>query len=105
MSLEIDTKDKVTKLKVAGELGIFCIADYVEWIRQEFVADKPVECDLSAVDEIDTSGLQLLAVLAKQLSEQGTSIRFTGISEEVEQAFLHTRLLHALDCEPAGESS
>ena len=105
MALKIETKKQINRIQIDGDLTIYEVGEYQETLKQAFLPDKPVELDLGEVEEIDTSGLQLVAVLCKQARQNGADVRFTAMSSEADEAVNHYRLLHALDCEPQEAAS
>lgn len=75
------------KLALDGELTIY----RAEALKAELLAAAhakgDVELDLSAVIEIDTTGVQLLLAFAKSLAARGVPLRFTHASAPVREAF------------------
>jgi len=103
MTLKIDTQEQLNKIRIEGELTIYVAAEYLEQIREAFLADKDIEFDLEQVDEIDTSGVQILAAMARQVRDNGADVRFVSLSDEVDEALQNCRLMQALGC--AGEEA
>ncbi len=99
MAIKIETKDNINQIHIEGDLTIYEVADYLDKLKQNLMADKAVELDLGAVEELDTSGLQLITAVCKQASDNGADIRFVAMSDEVDEAVHNCRLLHALGCE------
>ena len=105
MALKIETKDNINQIHIEGDLTIYEVADYLDTLKQTWMQDKAIELDLSAVEEIDTSGLQLITAVCKQANDNGADIRFVAMSDEVDEAVHNSRLLHALGCEPQEAAS
>ncbi len=105
MALKIETKNNINQIRIDGDLTIYEVADYLDTLKQTLMMDKTVELDLSGVEELDTSGLQLITAVCKQASGNGADIRFIAMSDEVDEAVHNSRLLHALGCEPKEAAS
>ncbi len=74
------------KLSVEGSL----IFDNAEQLKEELLAtlenlnhDKPVTIDFSKVEEIDSSGIQLLISLFKTMESNRIRYKMESISEEM----------------------
>jgi len=103
----ITTKSDKDKFSVCidGELTIYTVQEYKKSLLEKFSADKALELDLNGVDEIDTSGLQLLAAIAKQLSENGSEMSISSLSDVAREALESSRLMAAMKCDVQVEPS
>jgi anti-anti-sigma factor len=99
MALKIEIQDDTNKLLIDEDLTIYNAAEYHQALVEGFKADKNLEIDLSTVEEIDTSGLQLLAAISKQVIDNGAAVKFTACSDEASSALETSRFLSAINCE------
>jgi len=87
-------KDKnKSLLSIDGELTIYTATEYKNYLVENFSPDHALEIDLKGVEEIDTSGLQLLAAMSKQLSGEGNEINIVAISDVAKEALETSRLM------------
>lgn len=70
-------------LQFEGDLNIYHAAELKACLL-EYVEDfKEFELDLSAVNEIDTAGIQLLLQFKKKAQEEKRSMQLSGCNEEI----------------------
>ena len=74
-------------LALAGELTIYRAAELKAELLEAVRRDAELEIDLSGVTELDTCGVQLLMLAKRCAQEQGGSLRLTGHSPAVLDAF------------------
>jgi anti-anti-sigma factor len=86
MTLRIERTDDGYQLAFSGELGIFQVADYHRELLENCPPAARLRVDLTAVDELDSAGLQLLLALEKQVQSQRGSLCVSGQSEAVASA-------------------
>ena len=103
MGITVDINTDKSSLSIDGELTIYTVQQYKEAIVESLSVDKVLEVDLSGVDEVDVSGLQLLAALDKQLAENGNEMKITLASDVVIEAIEISRLMKADNFDPEGE--
>ncbi len=99
MALTIETENDINRVKIDGDLTIYNASEYCQIFKESFKSDKNLEIDLSAVEEVDTSGLQILAVFGKQVIDNGAEVSFSECSDDAAAALKTCRLLAALNCE------
>lgn len=85
-------KDK-SLLSIEGELTIYCAAEYKKYLVKHFSSKHTLDVDLQGVEEIDTCGLQLLAAMCKQLSDDGNDINIVAASDIAKDALDTSRLM------------
>jgi anti-anti-sigma factor len=97
MSIKIENDEEKTSLCIDGELTIYTAQEYAQSIIASFAdiatANKNLELDMTDVDEIDTSGLQLLAAMEKERVANGCKMKITSASEVVNEALETSQLL------------
>ena len=98
MGIKIENAEDKTTLCIDGELTIYTAQEYKNSIAESFVADKLLELDISGVEEIDTSGLQILAAIGKELTNNGCEMKIVSTSDVAKEAFEISRLMSDLKC-------
>ena len=98
MSIKIENDEEKTSLCIDGELTIYTAQEYMNSITEGFVADKLLELDMSGVEEIDTSGLQILAAMGKELTNNGCEMKIVSVSDVAKEALETSRLMSDLKC-------
>jgi len=102
MTISIKTEKSINQVLVEGDFTIYDASTYHETLKVGFQPGKDIEFDLSGVEEIDSSGLQMMAVYGKKVIANGAEVRFTGMSETAKEALDKSRLLVTLNCEEQG---
>lgn len=78
----------VPEYPLTGDLTIYQVAELKprleNWLQQ---ADPRLEIDLAGVENIDTAGLQLLALLKRESQAQGKSLCLRNHSPAVQHLF------------------
>ncbi len=97
MSIKIENDEEKTSLYIDGELTIYTAQEYAQSIISAFnttsAANKNLELDMSNVEEIDTSGLQILAAMAKELTNNGCEMQIISASDVVKEALETSQIL------------
>ncbi len=98
MSIRIEADNEKSSIFIDGELTIYTAQEYTQSLTDGFIADKTLELDLSAVEEIDTSGIQLIAAMAKELVNNCYEMKIISASDAVKEALdtsqILTNLMH-----------
>lgn len=81
MALHIHGEEGHCRLGVDGDLTIFQVAEYRQQLLAECAQAGTVTLDLSETRELDTSGVQLLLALRKQVMAGGGKLKLAGISD------------------------
>lgn len=83
MDISLDADAKPPRLALAGEMSIYAAAE-LKTLLLSAVDDCPeLEIDLSRVEDIDSSGLQLLILAKRQAIAQDKTLTLTGHSRAV----------------------
>jgi len=93
MAIKMDNKDNKSFLSIDGELTIYTASEYKKYLVKKFNSEKILEVDLKGVEEIDTCGLQLLASMCKQLSDNGSELKIIAASDVANEALETSRLM------------
>jgi len=98
MSIKISNKKKLMSLDISGDLTIYTANEYRNSILKKYSANKNMEINLAEVEEIDSSGLQLLAAMNKEITSHGCEMRLVSVSDVVIDALETSRLINDLKC-------
>ncbi|EJL86711.1 anti-anti-sigma regulatory factor (antagonist of anti-sigma factor) [Herbaspirillum sp. CF444] len=102
MPLTQSTRDGHLRLLVNGGFTIFQAAEYKPQLLGVIDnADEMLEMDLSGVDEIDTTGLQLLLLMKREAALQYKQLFFNGISPAVQNVIDMLHLQGTFDIQPS----
>jgi len=74
-------------LRIEGELTIYRAAELKDTLLAAIAANDTLEIDLSAVEEFDTAGVQLLMLAKRVATTTGHTLRLTGHSAPVLDVF------------------
>lgn len=74
-------------LRIEGELTIYRAAELKDTLLAAVAANDTLEIDLSAVEEFDTAGVQLLMLAKRTATATGHTLRLTGHSAPVLDVF------------------
>ena len=72
-------------LKINGDLNIYNASESRESLIDFIQNFKEFEVDMSGVNEIDTSGVQLLLLLNKKATQEERSMCLSGCNEQVKR--------------------
>lgn len=72
----------VVRLAAEGELTIFTVGDWHRRVTEVLDGGAQLQFDVSAVEEIDSAGLQLLLMLA---ADKGARVLLAGASAAVQR--------------------
>lgn len=73
------------KLAIDEDMTIYAIDALKNGLSEELGAYERFELNLSAVEEIDSSGIQLLLALRKELMQKKKELKITSVSGVVEK--------------------
>ncbi len=93
MGIEINSEAGNCKVRIDGEMTIYTAAEYRQTLLEQCHSREGMELDLGEVNEIDTSGLQLLVALKKHLSDTESGLQLTSSSEVVQKALVLANLV------------
>lgn len=80
-----------TRLRLAGELDIYAMADLHGHLQQRLAAGGLTALDLAKVERIDGSGVQLLWWLRGQLEHHGVALALENLDGPVRDALKFVR--------------
>ncbi|MGX9566249.1 STAS domain-containing protein [Pseudomonas sp. CFBP 5748] len=79
--------DAHQRIAIEGELSIYTAAEWKSRLVDLIGRDGCLELDLSAVQELDTAGLQLLIMAKKEAIAHGQELRLSNHSQAVLEVF------------------
>jgi len=65
-------RNNSTEITISGDLTIYCVMEVYQKYFQTLKFKEQVFLKLSAIDEVDTAGVQLLIALFKEIKQQGS---------------------------------
>jgi anti-sigma B factor antagonist len=83
MHIQAESKNDPTRLAIEGELTIYTVAQWKPRLLERISASSALELDLSAVNEIDTAGQQLLMAAQLHARALGRPLRVSACSTAV----------------------
>lgn len=94
---------RTVRLRIDGEMAIYRAAELKQLLLDQAAGAELLELDLSAVTELDSSGVQLLALVRTTLAASGGALRVVAHSGAVGATLALLNLAH-LTGGPADES-
>jgi len=104
MAIKMVTDAEKSMLSIDGELTIYTASEYKKYLVEHFTSEHTLEVDLKDIEEIDTCGLQLLAAMCKQLSDNGNEINIVATSDIAKEALETSRLMTNMTFITEGEN-
>ncbi|MGB0468288.1 MAG: STAS domain-containing protein [Pontibacterium sp.] len=92
MKIEINTETGLCHAQVEGEMTIYTTEKYREMLLEQCHSRQGMDLDLANVTEMDTSGLQLLVALNKDLSKTARGLRLVNPGDAVRDVLDLTQL-------------
>jgi anti-anti-sigma regulatory factor len=106
MPLTQSTRDGHLLLLVSGGFTIFQAAEYKPQLLAVLDgADDVLELDLSACDELDTAGLQLLLLLRREATAQYKQLLLGGAGPAVQSVLNMLQLQDLMRTDPSSPST
>lgn len=90
------TAEDIRHLRLEGALSIYTAADIKPLLSAALLGAIALQIDLSAVDEFDSAGLQLLLATGEQARQQGIDLQFQGIGPVIGELLALSGLNSAL---------
>lgn len=92
-------------LRIEGELSVYRAAELKQTLLEQLETSTRLELDLSAVDDIDTAGLQLLLLARREARQREGGLRIVAQSAAVDDMLALLQLDAALDNVPRSPSA
>lgn len=87
MELSSERQGNRLRVRAAGDMTIYAAADLKPALLETLTQGDDIEIDLSAVSELDTSGVQLLMLLKREAGAAGKPLTLTRHSPAVLEVF------------------
>jgi anti-anti-sigma factor len=84
-TIELSTDGEVCRLLLTGKLDIFEAAAVCEAARQAADAGRSIVIHMEGLDRLDTSILQILLALHREVQQRGQSLQVIGASPAVQR--------------------
>lgn len=96
--INLEALDDRVKLTFPNECTIYEAAE----IKEKLIASisdlsNEIEADLSNIDDLDTTGVQLFLSLKKFLNNEGRNLHYTNPSEKVKTVFKYYNLSYLIE--------
>ncbi|HJV25007.1 MAG TPA: STAS domain-containing protein [Aromatoleum sp.] len=89
--------ERPTRFRPEGELTIYTVAERHRELMSALEAGRAVDLDLSAVNEVDCAGLQLLILATREAGRRGIGYRVAACSDAVKDALETIQLVGLVD--------
>lgn len=85
MTIIVNTSTQPTQIRIEGEFTIYTAAESKQQLTDALNAHTTFIVELDAVEEIDTSGVQLLLLLQREAKNLGKVLTFTDASPAIQE--------------------
>jgi len=96
MPIHVKRKGEFVRITVDGALNIYCASDTREQLLTALSKGQELEIDLSALEELDTAGIQLMLMLKQEALRLGKGCQFINHSPAVREVMDLLNLASAL---------
>lgn len=83
MNVNVENECGLCRIGIAGEMTIYTAAQLKEQLLTAMLDSTEIEMNLGQVSEIDTAGLQLLALVKRCATDRATPLHFIAHSHVV----------------------
>jgi anti-anti-sigma factor len=83
MNVNITNENNVCRIAIDGEMTIYSAAQAKEDLQSALATCNEIEMNLAQVSEIDTAGLQLLALVKREAANRNKPLHFVAHSQAV----------------------
>lgn len=87
MEIRSERQDACLRLHPEGEMTIYQVTELKQALLDALAQHNEIELDLSAVSEMDTSGVQLLMLMKREAGVAGKVLKLAGHSPAVLEVF------------------
>lgn len=75
MKIHVEQKDHVSWMQILGEMNIYSASELKSGLIDVLIKSQEMVIDLSAVDEMDCAGVQLLILIKREALKTGKVLR------------------------------
>ena len=83
MNVNVAKKDGCCRISIEGEMTIYTAAQTKEQMLSAMEDCKEIEMNLAHVSEIDSAGLQLLALAKREAADRSKPLHFVAHSQAI----------------------
>jgi ABC-type transporter Mla MlaB component len=88
MNPELDSRvtvadERESQLALHGTIDVFLARELLDHARRAFAGAGDVRIDCAALERLDTSALQILLALQRELQEQGRRLELRAVNDQV----------------------
>ena len=83
MNVKVEKKGGCCRIGIEGEMTIYAATQIKESLLSAMADCKEIEMSLAQVSEIDSAGLQLLALVKREAADRGKPLHFVAHSKAV----------------------
>jgi len=87
MEIHSERQESLLRLYPEGEMTIYQVTELKHALLDALAHSDEIELDLSAVSELDTSGVQLLMLMKREAVASGKALKLSGHSAAVLEVF------------------
>ena len=87
MEIHSERHESLLRLYPEGEMTIYQVNELKRALFEALALSDEIELDLSAVSELDTSGVQLLMLMKREAVAAGKALKLSGHSAAVLEVF------------------
>ena len=85
MKVNVKSDQEICSIALEGDMTIYTAMQCKNDMLAPLQECRAIDVDLSGVYEIDTSGLQILALFLKETDIRNIRVRFSAVSESVRE--------------------
>ncbi|MET0378556.1 MAG: STAS domain-containing protein [Spongiibacteraceae bacterium] len=85
MTIIVNSSAQPAQIRIEGEFTIYTAAESKQQLMDALNEHAAVNVELDAVEEIDTSGVQLLLLVQREAQRLGKTLTLTGASPAVQE--------------------
>ena len=103
MAIHVENKDGSCNIRLSEELTIYTCAEYRQTLLEQCDFSNPVIVDVTGINEVDTSGLQLLMALKNQQDNLNAGLQLVGDNQYLAGVLEHMQLEHIFKIDRGGK--
>jgi anti-anti-sigma factor len=93
MTITINASSQPTQIRIEGEFNIYTAADSRQQLLDALTEHAAFTVELDAIEEIDTTGVQLLLWMQREAKRLNKPLNLTGASPAVQEVITLLNLI------------
>ncbi len=85
MTITVNASTQPTQIRIEGEFTIYTAAESKQQLMDVLSEHPAFNVELDAVEEIDTSGVQLLLLMQREAKRIGKTLTLSGASPAIQE--------------------